>query len=852
MCLRVKERFTFLRVVVLFVILFTNCSLIWSKNTLADEEKKVDGISIYEGVYKQHGSLYNWMWGKHYRSLYYVPIKVNEIDFSTWSGGLSLVEHMPNLYGLLLKNRDRQYYLLKELGLPTSFVESSFFRKVYNKDLYRNTYLGDFIKEATTIENPFGFIISENLAKKLELNTSKINLLEVTADSPNFFLDSTSINDKLVSIYHFPNLDSLNIMTQIDNLLTNIHDDKGKLDKQIYLRSRLFDMLIGDWNKIPENWGWLSAKDSIYSNYRPIVLDRSHAFTKVDGVFFKRLLGMLGLGFITNYDAKMPDIMKVNKLGYPLDLALTANYTEEDWLEQAQYIQATLTDSILKETYNLLPEELQIADFEIIMNDIKSRRSLLDQMATKYYAQLQKTPILVAKNVGVLVETKDDKKLHVCFLNKETDNIVFDKIYDPKNTKEIWLYILGTENDIVLDKQSKPISLLLINQEGSNNYNIKAAQKTKIYTSQLSKDKLDSLSHVKTITTKEPESLAYDYQKFKYAKFAITPIGVYDSDLGLNIGTSISYTKYGFRRRPFTSQHQLSYNYSKGLTYQGIYPIFDSNSSLHILAFASNTKSFYNFFGIGNETDRFSGKNKKYNRVHFDKYLLKPSFNHDIDPYQEVSLAASFEIYKLKNPQNRNRYINTVYEDDNDIFRTKNYIELELTYSFQKKMSDRLQNLSITFNPGWIINVKRPSYNVPYAALNVGLNLKLTNRLVLATLLKGKALFSNRYEFYQAATTDLRGFRDNQFIGKQSFYEYTDLRLDMGQLENPLTPVSYGLFVGADHGRVWYPDEYSRKWYASFGGGFWLTLFKQVTTKFSYFASNEHEKRFMFELGLSF
>ena len=59
--------------------------------------------------------------------------------------------------------------------------------------------------------------------------------------------------------------------------------------------------------------------------------------------------------------------------------------------------------------------------------------------------------------------------------------------------------------------------------------------------------------------------------------------------------------------------------------------------------------------------------------------------------------------------------------------------------------------------------------------------------------MKGTVLFDNDYEFYQAATIDLRGFRENRFIGKQSFYQYSDLRLDMGKLKNPFTPLKYGL-----------------------------------------------------------
>ncbi|MCC8133578.1 MAG: hypothetical protein LIP04_08360 [Tannerellaceae bacterium] len=112
-------------------------------------------------------------------------------------------------------------------------------------------------------------------------------------------------------------------------------------------------------------------------------------------------------------------------------------------------------------------------------------------------------------------------------------------------------------------------------------------------------------------------------------------------------------------------------------------------------------------------------------------------------------------------------------------------------------------------------------------------------------------MFTDKYEFYQAATTELRGFRSNRFLGKQSFYQSSDLRMDMGNLWNPFIPTKYGLFVGADYGRVWYPGEDSHKWHSSYGGGIWLIFINKIITKYSLFGSSD-TVRFMFELGFGF
>lgn len=72
-----------------------------------------------------------------------------------------------------------------------------------------------------------------------------------------------------------------------------------------------------------------------------------------------------------------------------------------------------------------------------------------------------------------------------------------------------------------------------------------------------------------------------------------------------------------------------------------------------------------------------------------------------------------------------------------------------------------------------------------------------------------------------------------------------------GEPENPFTPLKYGVFVGFDYGRAWFPGEQSKRWLTSYGGDIWLTLINKITTKYSCFGSTD-SFRFMFELGLGF
>jgi len=89
---------------------------------------------------------------------------------------VKVVEQVADFQGLLLENNQQQLCLLKPLGGYTTFIESKFFQEVYNKKVFKNTYLDQFIGDAYTIINPYTFISADYLARSsgLSSNNSRI------------------------------------------------------------------------------------------------------------------------------------------------------------------------------------------------------------------------------------------------------------------------------------------------------------------------------------------------------------------------------------------------------------------------------------------------------------------------------------------------------------------------------------------------------------------------------------------------------------------------------------------------------------------------------------------------------
>ena len=216
--------------------------------------------SIYPPSATRKSDLYNKLWGEHYRTLYSLPITVPAVTLQSLWGGVKVVEQAADFQGLLLENNQQQLCLLKPLGGYTTFIESKFFQEVYNKKVFKNTYLDQFIGDAYTIINPYTFISADYLARSSGLSSNNSRIFYLPEHSTrDTVANGTSIENKLVSVIDVPDFNTRPNILLTEELLDTIQANKNfQVDQVLYIRERLLDMLIGDWNKIPENWNWPS------------------------------------------------------------------------------------------------------------------------------------------------------------------------------------------------------------------------------------------------------------------------------------------------------------------------------------------------------------------------------------------------------------------------------------------------------------------------------------------------------------------------------------------------------------------------------------------------------------------
>jgi hypothetical protein len=833
--------------------------------------------SIYSTKMTNKNGFHNFLWGTHYRKYYSMPIVAKTATLDTMFGGLN-----PKRAGgghqsksLRLLDKDGKEYVMRALKKSASrFLQAVAFKDQFIEEEFENTYAENFLYDFYTTSHPYAPFAVGNLAEKIGVFHSNpilyyipkhLNLQGFNSDyGDELYMVEERASDSQKDLESFG---KPNTIIGTDDLLKILQKDSNySVDENAYIKARLFDMLIGDWDRHYDQWRWGEYTQGQKTIYKPIPRDRDQAFTKYDGALLSLLMNIPALRHMQTFKDDIRNVKWFNREPYPLDLAFLKNATKEDWIVQAKYIQENLSDEAIDNAFHNLPQEVRDETIQSIKQKLKSRKENLQRYASQYCAVLQKTVLIVGTNkrdrFSINHTSKNNLEIQVYRLKNETEELVYSKEFNAKSTRDIWVY--GLDDDDIFEvkgTERAAINIKLIGGQNHDTYTIENGKKISIYDFKSKENtyKVDKKS--KTILTDNYDLNLYDYKKPKYNAFSGLPTMGYNPDDGVKLGAIINYTVYGFKQNPYTQKHILKANYyfaTSGyeLMYNAHFPQSLGKWDLDLETRFTSPNFTNNFFGYGNETVNLDENlGMDYNRVRIRMMKIAPAIK-KIGRYgNEIHIQTSFENIEVENTPNR--FITNI---NPRVFEYQQFAAANIKYSFENYDTPSLPTMGMGFSvaAAWKVNLQETKRNFPTIEGKLNFNHKIdaNGKLVLATLLKGKVLLNNNFEFHQAAAlggdTDLRGYRSERFIGKQSFFQSSDLRWNIGKIKQSILPMSYGILAGYDYGRVWLDGETSTKWHQSVGGGLWLNGLNVITARITYFKSMDEEARVAFGLGFGF
>lgn len=840
-------------------------------------------------IYKARG-FKRLILGDQYRDDWTQTLTVPVLDLGTKREGLTPLKKGGGFQtkSLRMLGGDGKEYVLRTIQKDASSVIPSYLRKTFALDL---------VQDLISASHPYGAFAIPKLADAAGVYHTNPELYFVPDDprlgqfqidfANTLVLHETRLTGDQSEQANFANSEKLVSSHKMAAKLLKNHDHQ--VDQRHAVRSRLFDMLIGDWDRHEDQWRWAKFKiDDDHTVYQPIPRDRDQVFYKFDGPLAWLVSRRFAIRKFKSFYSKKPDIRGLGFNARNFDRNYTNSMSRSDWVEIADSLKVALTDEVIETAIRDLPTYEQSG--EEIIQQLKIRREHLSEWASKYYDFIAKKVDIHGSKKREFFEIKrmEDGKteVNVYKMSKKKGKIkerFFHRIFDKKETKEIRLWGLEGDDLFEITGESKKGSLVrIIGGEGSDEIKDESKvsglrKRTKVYDTKTpkkgNKNELALGSEAKDKTSDAENINDFVYKGFRYNEGAPLIGFGYNVDDGLFLGGGATMTTHGFRKTPYKSKHTVS---GKVALKTGSFDFFYNSDFRDIVGkwgLNLDAKVMYPnfttyFYGLGNESirleeDEEEGIEDEFYQVRLNQMNFAPTLKTDFGGDQaNLRLGPVYQYNQVE--MRADRFIATPEANlPVEVFEPTHFAGFLINFTADNTDSTAIPSKGVRFMAelgGYQrLDNNESAEKERFAQFKTELSLYLTLsgrfRTTLALRGGGAHNTGDAWQFYQANTLgrdNMRGLRLNRFTGQSAAYQNTDLRIKLVNFSSILFPGELGVLGFNDIGRVWYDGDTSgRKIHHSYGGGVWMSIVGMAVLNASY-AISDDDKLFSFGLQYAF
>lgn len=845
-------------------------------HTQAQQNVKDSTVTISANPNFEKGRVGRFFFGNHYRETWTTPVSAPIFDLDKYKGGLEILK----LGGgnqtktLRLTSEDNIQYNLRTIDkFPAKTLPS----------MLRGTWVNNILKDQISTAHPYSFLTIPPMSDALGIYYTDPKLFYVPAND-QLGEYSQEYGDKLFMIEIRPDEDlsefdrfgNTENAVGTEKLYEELREDNDNSVDQLFLaKARIFDMIIGDWDRHEDQWRWAEfEKDGKGVLYKAIPRDRDQVFAKMDGFIPSIGTSRYFMRRIGHFDYDFNDINGFNWSARNIDRNLLNELQLSDWQRMVKEVQTQLTDSVIDYAIKQIPEEVYELSGPEIAAKIKSRRDLMDEEIVKYYEFLSREVRVAFSDKHELFEVynQTDNTVKVVVHKVEEDgkeeDLLYERTFHPDTTKRIILHGLrGIDRFKVYGEQKFPIEVQMYGGEGKDSI-ISARTEEGRFRGVKFYDKDEEFTEVfgekyASVPVRDTESSAvYDFER-KYFKYDIvTPRASFDytPDDGLFLGAGLYIERQQYKEDP-KATHLIKANWATrtngfNAAYNGRYNSFIAKHwDVEIDTWGHNSKYAFNYFGQGGNTT--FDQPIDYYRVGLERFNFSPSIIRKSSKYFEMGFGPTFE------------HVNVTETDGviSDLMGPNNTVTTGSTSFLGASFFTRLRYYDHPNHPSMGIkwqaqmdywnDIGGDKVNMTSLKTDVSLyyTFKLPFRLTVATRF-GVENNSGSYLFYHSnflgGQTNLRGFRRTRFAGQGIFYNNTEFRLSLFQMNNVVMTGDFGLIGFVDHGKVWTEDGETSGFKRTYGPGAFAALYNYIVVSLHYGITEEESGSFMLRAGFLF
>lgn len=789
------------------------------------------------------GKFHRYFFGDNYRKDYAMPVKLPVIKISEIKGGLK-----PTQLGG--GNQSKSLRLVDKQGNEYALRSVEKYPEVLLPKELRETFAKDVIQDNMASQHPFSALIVPPLAKVAKVPHANPIIGYVSPDDD--LGDYSYIFANTVCL-----LEERNPLGKSDNTTKMLKkldkENDNTYDAKTYLRAKLLDILIGDWDRHEDQWRWKADSTKKGIEYIAVPRDRDQVMFRTDGFIQRYAQTSSLLPMMQGIERNLKDINWFLWEGRAMNSKILSEYNEDQWNKEVLKFCSLYTDDVLEDAVKRLPPESYAIWGNTFVTELKNRLASMPEMMKKYYKFFNRIVDIQASQKNEKVTLTSDStgnlKVVVHKINKSGNvkDKLFENTFDPKITKEIRLYLRAGADSVIINNTNAPIKIKVIAGHGKKVYDVVAAPK-KIKLFGLLDTNIFIGNRAKMIAKKLSTDTANATYLGKdlYVRNTLNPAVGFNTDDGILLGASFKVTNPGFRKQPYGNSQFFQFKYAFATSafrfkYSGDWLNALGKADILIQANVHAPDNTNNFFGLGNETT--NERKIAYYRSRFDLLQLN-AFARWRRPKATITLGPSVQYYSYNPKDNLGKLISNsaLLHSPDSLVVDKNKLYAGAILNFVNNTRDR----ELLPTLGSYIDLKLLAYQgvtkdahafaqfrgsvALYKNLDGRANFILANRFGGTTTVGKPAFFQHAY---LGGEDNLLGYRQYRFAGQHSLYNNMEMRIRLGDFVSYILPGQVGLLGLWDTGRVWLKDEKSKTWHHGVGAGLYfapasLTLLQAV------------------------
>lgn len=343
-------------------------------------------ITVRAGARYRAGAIRRFFLGDGYRRLWAQPFRAEVLNLDRFAGGLKPTERGGG-------NQTRNLHLRGADGREYVFRSVDKDQRGTLGWLGRNA-MGGIRQDQVSALHPAAALIASALQDAAGI-PHPAPRLAVLPSHPLLGKHALAFEGLLGMIEEYPRdgFGGASEVSGTDSMLEDLQKNPTHaVDACAYLRARLMDVYLGDWDRHEGQWRWALRETAAGARWTVIARDRDYALADYRGVlpWMARFVDPK----IVRFDAEYRDLAGLLVSGRPLDGRFLCALPAAEWDRAAAELRARLTDDAIASALRAAPPEytrLRGASLEALL---RARRDRLPQAARDYRR------ILHAKSCG--------------------------------------------------------------------------------------------------------------------------------------------------------------------------------------------------------------------------------------------------------------------------------------------------------------------------------------------------------------------------------------------------------------------------------------------------------------------